>query len=119
MVVCGAVSGIQVEVLGALLSSGRSARLYRDVVETGDALYASCYDSYPSDKFPSLFVISGVPANGNVPFLPVCASCSSLMPPAAFCFHLPTQSEAQFTHGDLYPSHTRHAVSLPRHRLLL
>lgn len=56
-----------VEVLGALLSSGRSARLYRDVVETGDALYASCYDSYPSDKYPSLFVVSGVPANGKTP----------------------------------------------------
>ena len=50
--------------IGALLSSGRSARLYRDVVEAGDALYASCYDAYPSDKLPSLFVLSGVPAPG-------------------------------------------------------
>ena len=65
--------------LGALLSSGRSARLYRDVVETGDALYASCYDSYPSDKYPSLFVVSGVPANGKRPF----PSCVFLLQPTA------------------------------------
>ena len=37
----------------------------QNLVETGEALYATCYDNYPQSKLATLFVVNGVPGPGK------------------------------------------------------
>ncbi len=54
------------DVLSVVLSSGRSGRLYRDLV-AGRSLAAMAYasPSFPGGRFPSLFLVSVLTANGH------------------------------------------------------
>jgi predicted Zn-dependent peptidase len=50
------------EIIEGLLSSGRTSRLYRKLVEeTRTAAEVSAYNGFPGQRFPNLFVFFGVP----------------------------------------------------------
>jgi predicted Zn-dependent peptidase len=56
------------DAISDILSNGRVARLYRSLVEQQQiAADAEDYSSYPSDKYPSLFVFYAEPAPGHTP----------------------------------------------------
>src|SRR5690606_14847805 len=55
------------QVLSDVLSNGRTSRLYRALVETELALSANVISSFPGEKYPSLFVLYGVPSQGVDP----------------------------------------------------
>ncbi len=53
------------ELLGSILSSGRTSRLYRRMVEEEQlALAVQALSGFPGEKFPSLFVTFAVPNRG-------------------------------------------------------
>jgi predicted Zn-dependent peptidase len=54
-------------VLADVLANGRTSRLYRALVEAGLALDADVLAAFPGEKYPSLFVVYGVPNRGVDP----------------------------------------------------
>ena len=56
------------DVIAALLSQGRTSRLYRSLVrDKGIAAGASGFTGYPGTKYPHLFAFTGVPTPGHTP----------------------------------------------------
>ncbi|MBF2099349.1 MAG: insulinase family protein [Gloeomargaritaceae cyanobacterium C42_A2020_066] len=56
------------QVISGLLTSSRTSRLYRQlVVEQGLALGVNTSSSFPGERYPNLFVLSGRPAGGHSP----------------------------------------------------
>src|SRR5690606_23012665 len=55
------------QVLTDVLSNGRTSRLYRALVESELALQADVISAFPGEKYPSLFVLYGVPSQGVDP----------------------------------------------------
>lgn len=55
------------QVLTDVLANGRTSRLYRALVESEVALDADVLPAYPGEKYPSLFVVYGVPNQGVDP----------------------------------------------------
>ena len=51
-------------ILGDVLGRGRTSRLYRALVETGDALVAGAFTPFPGAKYPSLFIAQVIPNRG-------------------------------------------------------
>jgi len=50
------------EAIGGIIGSGRSSRLYKRLVKTDRAAaYVGAFNGYPGTKFPSLFLILGIP----------------------------------------------------------
>lgn len=56
---------LALDMLAAVLGQGRTSRLHRElVVEERDALQMVAQNGFPSDKYPGMFVIFGVPNQG-------------------------------------------------------
>lgn len=54
------------EVIGDLLSSGRTSRLYRSLVRDKKiAAFSSGFNGFPGDKYPNLFAVFAVPTPGH------------------------------------------------------
>ena len=47
-----------------LLSGSRTSRLFKGLVETGQAYHANAVPSYPGEKHPNALVLFGQPSNG-------------------------------------------------------
>lgn len=47
-----------------LLSGSRTSRLYKALIETGQAYHANAVASYPGEKHPNALVLFGQPSNG-------------------------------------------------------
>ena len=54
-------------VLRDVLGRGRTSRLYKNLVETNEALSVQVIPSFPGSKYESLFVLFGVPSQGVAP----------------------------------------------------
>ncbi len=54
-------------VLSDILDTGRTSRFYRSLVETRRAVGTAVYETFPGEKYPSLFVVVAVPAPGVDP----------------------------------------------------
>lgn len=55
------------QVLSDVLSNGRTSRLYRALVESELSLQSDVITAFPGEKYPSLFVLYGVPSQGVDP----------------------------------------------------
>lgn len=56
------------DVIGDILSSGRTSRLYRSLVRDKKlAAAAAGFKGFPGEKYPNLFVLFGVPTPGHTP----------------------------------------------------
>ena len=55
------------DVLRDVLGRGRTSRLYKNLVETNEALSVQVIPSFPGSKYGSLFVTFGVPSQGVAP----------------------------------------------------
>lgn len=53
------------EMLGNLLSDGRTSRLYQNLVEKQLAIVSRSFTGYPNDKYPNLMVFYTLPAPGQ------------------------------------------------------
>ena len=53
------------EIIGRLLSDGRTSRLYRSLVETQLALSAQGFSGFPGDKYPNLMLFYALTAPGH------------------------------------------------------
>jgi len=54
------------DVIGDLLSSGRTSRLYRSLVRDKKiAAFSSGFNGFPGDKYPNLFAVFAVPTPGH------------------------------------------------------
>ncbi len=51
-------------VLDDVLSTGRTSRMYRELIETEQALFATSIPAYPGDKYPTLFLLYAAPNQG-------------------------------------------------------
>ena len=51
-------------VLADILGRGRTSRLHRALVETGDALFAGAFTPFPGGKYPALVIVQAVPNRG-------------------------------------------------------
>jgi predicted Zn-dependent peptidase len=49
------------DMISGILSSGRTSRLYRAVVETGIAVSAYSFNGHPGERFNNLFMFTGAP----------------------------------------------------------
>jgi len=54
-------------VLDDVLSTGRTSRMYRALIETELALFATTIPAYPGDKYPTLFLLYAAPNQGVSP----------------------------------------------------
>ncbi|HLT46369.1 MAG TPA: pitrilysin family protein [Rubricoccaceae bacterium] len=55
------------QVLTDVLANGRTSRLYRALVESELALSANVISAFPGEKYPTLYVVYGVPSRGVDP----------------------------------------------------
>ncbi len=59
---------VVLEVIDGLLTSGRTSRFYRQLVEEEKvAMEVSAYYGYPGERFPNLFTISAAPRHPHTP----------------------------------------------------
>ncbi len=49
------------DMISGILSSGRTSRLYKNLVQTGIAVSASAVNGFPGEKYDNLFVLSAIP----------------------------------------------------------
>jgi len=49
------------DMISGILSSGRTSRLYKNLVQTGIAVSASAANGFPGEKYDNLFVLSVIP----------------------------------------------------------
>ncbi|MFN3596800.1 MAG: M16 family metallopeptidase [Rubricoccaceae bacterium] len=54
-------------ILADILGTGRTSRMYRELVETGLAVGAQVAETFPGEKYPTLMFALGVPARGVEP----------------------------------------------------
>src|SRR5690606_39367340 len=59
--------GAAFQVLTDVLANGRTSRLYRALVESELALSANVISAFPGEKYPTLYVVCGVPSRGVDP----------------------------------------------------
>lgn len=56
------------EILGDVLARGRTSRMYQELVEKrGLAAQIQAFNGFPGEKYPSLFLVFGVPNRGVAP----------------------------------------------------
>jgi predicted Zn-dependent peptidase len=56
------------EAIGQILSTGRTSRLYRNLVRDKQiAVNANAGSGFPGDKYPNLFTVSAIPSRGHSP----------------------------------------------------